>query len=115
MFDFQKLRVYQKSKGFYNQLLIYIFQNDLVDSNNKSQLRRAAISITHNIAEGAGKYTKPDKKRFYLMAKASTNECLAALELIELENILSLKISKQLENELDEISRMLTCLIRSQS
>jgi four helix bundle protein len=40
-----------------------------------SQLRRAAISIPANIAEGFKKRGNPDKARFYNIAQASVKEC----------------------------------------
>jgi four helix bundle protein len=40
-----------------------------------SQLRRAAVSIPANFAEGFGKATKPDKLRFYSIAQGSLEEC----------------------------------------
>jgi four helix bundle protein len=40
-------------------------------------LNRASISIVLNIAEGAGKYSGPDKRRYYLSALGSTTESAA--------------------------------------
>lgn len=39
-----------------------------------SQIRRAAVSITSNIAEGFSRSTKNDKLHFYVIAKGSTTE-----------------------------------------
>jgi len=39
-----------------------------------SQMQRAAISITSNIAEGFGRQAKNDKKHFYIIARASLTE-----------------------------------------
>jgi four helix bundle protein len=44
------------------------------------QLRRAALSIQANIAEGAGEFSPPDKARFYRMALRSATECGALLD-----------------------------------
>jgi four helix bundle protein len=44
------------------------------------QLTRASTSIVLNIAEGAGKFSKPDKRRYYLTAAGSTTECAAILD-----------------------------------
>ena len=57
---------------------------DLVD-----QINRAASSILLNIAEGAGRWGKLDKKRFYGFAKGSAGECSAILDLIETAEIAS--------------------------
>jgi len=39
-----------------------------------SQIRRAVVSITSNIAEGFGRYYFKDKARFYIMARGSSTE-----------------------------------------
>lgn len=39
-----------------------------------NQLRRAAVSISSNIAEGFSRRTKDEKNRFYFMAQGSTTE-----------------------------------------
>jgi four helix bundle protein len=44
------------------------------------QLTRASISIVLNIAEGAGKFSKMDKRRYYLSAVGSSTECAAILD-----------------------------------
>lgn len=44
------------------------------------QLGRASTSIVLNLAEGAGKFSKPDKRRYYLIAQGSTTECAAILD-----------------------------------
>ena len=67
MFDFEKFSVYQESELFYLAVL-KLFRENVIDKNIKDQLRRAAMSISLNIAEGAGKYSKNDKKNFYVIS-----------------------------------------------
>jgi four helix bundle protein len=44
------------------------------------QLRRAALSIPLNIAEGAGEFAPADKARFYRFARRSATECAAIFD-----------------------------------
>jgi four helix bundle protein len=46
--------------------------------NLADQLRRAALSVTLNIAEGYGRYHYLDKLRFFYIARGSLNETLSA-------------------------------------
>ena len=47
------------------------------------QLQRAALSISLNIAEGAGEYSIDEKIRFYRMAKRSATECAGILDICQ--------------------------------
>jgi four helix bundle protein len=70
-----------------------------------SQLRRAAISIPANFAEGFRKSSKPDKLRFYGIAISSLEECRYYLRLA---SDLGYAETANLRGNLEEISRMLT-------
>jgi four helix bundle protein len=57
-------------------------------SDLRAQLRRSAVSVASNIAEGMGrdetkKYTTRGKVRFYLIAFGSLKECVVQLELLK--------------------------------
>ena len=88
-FAFEKLLVYQKSVDFADAVCEqtegftrgYGF---LID-----QLNRAALSISANIAEGNGRFTKPDRKRFFGIARGSTQECVPLLELARRRGLLN--------------------------
>lgn len=70
-----------------------------------SQLRRAAISIPANFAEGFRKESKRDKVRFYGIAIGSLEECRYYLRLT---NDLGYGDTRFLKESLEEVSRMLT-------
>jgi four helix bundle protein len=80
-FMFENLQVYQKSVDFADSIAAltekfprgYYF---LVD-----QLNRAALSIATNLAEGNGRFTKPDRKHFFTIARGSVQECVPLLEI----------------------------------
>lgn len=52
------------------------------------QLTRASTSVVLNLAEGAGKHSKPDKRRFYLTARGSATESAALLDVYLRLNLL---------------------------
>lgn len=54
----------------------------------KNQLHRASLSICLNLAEGSGKRTLKDRKRFYTIALGSLREVQALLDIIENEFLL---------------------------
>ena len=75
-----------------------------------SQLRRAAVSVPANIAEGFKKKGKPDKARFYNTAQGSLEECRYYLIL---SRDLGYGDTVPLMKSLEEISRMLEGYTRS--
>ena len=77
------------------------------------QLRRASFSIVLNIAEGSGRFTKPDKRRFFIIARSSLFETIAILDILKDDGIVEDLDFEDLYLNADEISRMLLGLIRS--
>jgi four helix bundle protein len=111
MFDFEKLTVYQKSKQF-NLMVNTFLLNNKLDRNTHDQLKRAAFSIMLNIAEGAGRFTKPDKKNFYIISRGSAFECAAIFDYLRDLNKISEDEFKQFYQDMEEISKMLFVMIR---
>lgn len=52
----------------------------------RDQLERASTSVILNIAEGAGRTSRSDKRRFYEIAKGSATECAAILDVLRLSD-----------------------------
>ncbi len=79
-----------------------------------SQIRRAAISIPSNIAEGAARRSKREFTQFLYVASGSASEVDTHIELASRLGYLSRETKSKLDTELEAISKMLSSLIRSQ-
>lgn len=78
-----------------------------------SQLRRASVSISSNIAEGSTRWGKRDKARFYEIAYGSLIEVMNQLILsADLDFMDEVELNR-LKPQIDEISRMLDALYKS--
>jgi len=84
-FAFEKLLVYQKSIDFAEHVCQRNEQFPRGYGFLVDQLNRAALSI----AEGNGRFTKPDRKNFFGIARGSVQECVPLLELARRRQILS--------------------------
>jgi four helix bundle protein len=88
MFDFEKLTVYSKAKSFNLEVPRFLKEKPF-DSTVKNQLRRAALSIVLNIAEGSGRKTRPDKRNFFIISRGSVFECVAIFDILKDEEVIS--------------------------
>ncbi len=109
-FNFENLQVYQKSLDFVH--LGYEVSQDFPKSelyNLTSQYKRAAVSITLNIAEGAGD-TNAQFNRFLQIAIDSVKECVVCSTIERRQKYISSE--KDLENrtKLAELSKMISSL-----
>ena len=77
-------------------------------SNAKDQLLRASQSIPLNIAEGNGKATDGDRRRYFEIARGSALECGAAQDVLEVCGALSPEQNAEAKELLDRIVAMLT-------
>ena len=81
------------------------------NSDIVNQLRRAATSISLNIAEGAGKTGVADKKRYYSIARGSTLECAAIFDLLKAWNLVDQSVLKTPTSLLSSLAAMLSKLV----
>lgn len=87
-FDHEKLNVYHESLAFVAQA------TELLERVPKKmavydQLDRASTAIPLNIAEGTGKFTPPDRCRYYDTARGSALECAACLDVLVVKKVLT--------------------------
>ena len=103
---FRDLAVWRKAHDFV--LAVYTFTADFPRQETYGlalQMRRAAVSIPANIAEGFRRRGKADKARFMNMAEGSVEECRYFLILA---SDLGYGDTSSLSALLDEVSRMLS-------
>ena len=111
MFDFEKLEVYKKSKDYNKQVSSFLKKNQL-DKAERDQLKRASFSIMLNIAEGSGRFTKPDKRNFYIIARGSCFECVSIFDFLKDAGQIIESDFRNYYLVLEEISKMLYALIK---
>jgi four helix bundle protein len=78
-----------------------------------SQLRRAAVSVPSNIAEGKAHYSNRDFVRFLRHARGSLAEIETQILIAQQRNYLAAADVAQLTPQLDELGRILSGLINS--
>ncbi len=78
--------------------------------NAKDQLLRALQAIPLNIAEGNGKATEGERRRFFEIARGSAHECAAIQDVLEVSGALLPTENTEGKNTLDRIATMLTKL-----
>jgi four helix bundle protein len=77
-----------------------------------SQIRRAAVSIPSNIAEGAARQTKKEFTNYLHMAQGSLSELDTQLELAKSLGYLSFDDWQSIDVQMERIDKMITGLIR---
>lgn len=113
LFNHEKLEVYRTARLFNREIKELLESLPRGHADSRENLKRGAMSITRNIAEGSGKWTIRDKVNFYHIARGSATECAACLDelvdfgLVPDERILAPK------HILLRVVAMLTAMIRS--
>ncbi|MGJ8652834.1 MAG: four helix bundle protein [Opitutaceae bacterium] len=113
---FKSLEVWHRSK----QLAVDTYaltSSDLLkrDFGLVDQMRRAAVSVASNIAEGDERDTNKEAIRFFYIAKGSAAELYTQLEIAETIYCLDATMTFELKDSCDQIARMLRGLIKARS
>jgi four helix bundle protein len=113
MFNFEKLDVWHKSVAFAGA--VYRATKGFPADERfglTNQIRRAAVSISSNIAEGSAR-TAPDFAKFLGYASGSVAEVVTQATVARNEAFLTEPNYQELYRDAEEISRMLSGLRRS--
>ena len=114
--NFENLRIYQLAEQLADHVWSSVaawdsFAKDTVGK----QLVRAADSIGANIAEGSGRGSSQDYRRFLRISRGSLYETLHWLRRAYMRRLLSAKQTKQIRQIISELSPTLNAYLRSVS
>ncbi|MCF8297764.1 MAG: four helix bundle protein [Saprospiraceae bacterium] len=109
-----ELDVYKLSEEL-SDLVWYDFDkwNNKVQNTIGYQIIKASDSITANIAEGYGRYTPADRKRFYIYSRGSFEETKAWLRKLIRRKIINSSDSEKYQNIIEKLGPKLNAFINS--
>jgi four helix bundle protein len=112
--NFEKLQVYQLSEKLADSIweIVVTWDSFAKDTVGK-QIVRAADSIGANIAEGSGRGSLQDNRRFVRIARGSLYETIHWLRRSYLRKLLSQTEVKKLRALVEELSPKLNAFLRS--
>lgn len=113
-FDHEKLNVYRDSLAFITWLEP-LLQRIPKSVSVRDQLDRASTSISLNLAEGNGKFTGPDRCRFFDIARGSALECAAGLDVLVAKGFCHFEDIAHEKGTLKTMVSMLVGLIKANS
>ena len=111
-FAHEQLRVYQSAVRFVHWCA------DLIRSENLGlprarDLDRNSTGVVLNIAEGNGKFSLADRKRFLRMAGSSGLQAASSLDIMEARSVITQGVTRQGKEHLREIVSMIGAMARS--
>jgi four helix bundle protein len=110
---FEDLDVYKKAREFRKRM--YAAARKLPDFEKYElgrQIRRAAVSLTNNIAEGHGRYHYLDEIKFQLQSRGSLAELPDDLNVCQDEDYLPTAEIVELKERAKEVQRLINGYIR---
>jgi four helix bundle protein len=114
MGNFKKLNVWQQAKEFAVNIYKLTDQGQFnKDYGLRDQMRRSAVSIPSNIAEGDELETDKQSIRHFYIAKGSTAELLTQIIIAHEIGYIDIETEESLVNECNIIGVMLARLIKA--
>jgi len=109
MFRFEKLEVWQKAVE-YADLVYKVTRTFPVEERFglTSQLRRSAVSVSSNIAEGSSRSSDTDLARFIEIAYGSLLESVSELEIANRQQFLNDVMFKTIYKNAEDLAKMLS-------
>ena len=100
---FEELRCWQAARILVRKVFMYTTTGELAkDRDTRSQVRRAALSVMNNIAEGFNRFSDKEKIRFLEISASSGTEVKSMLYLFEDLNLLPKETIEELRSETDK-------------
>jgi len=113
-FRFQNLDIWKKAVEIGMELF------DIADELDRrhlhrfaEQLRAAGLSMSNNIAEGSGSYSKKEFNQFLNIARRSTFENANMIIMYQMRQLISGEQKEHLLEDLDELCRMISGFVQS--
>jgi four helix bundle protein len=111
MFNFEKLEVWQDAIEFAD--VIYSASQSFPDDERfglTSQIRRAAVSISANLAEGSGRESNKDFCRFVAIAYGSLLEVVSHLRVAQRQRMLTDEVHAQVYDQAETLAKRISKL-----
>ena len=111
MFRFEKLDVWQKAIDYVGR--VYEVTREFPSDERFgliSQMRRAFVSISSNLAEGSGRNSDRDFARFVEIAYGSLMETISQAQIAKIQHFIQDDSFNELYQRADQLARMLSGL-----
>ena len=113
-YSFEKLDVWQDSRVLANN--VYKMTNTFPDYEKfgiSNQMRRAAISVSSNIAEGTSRVSNKDQAHFYQIAYSSLMELLNQIIISNDLEFLSNETEQEMRQQIEKVANKINALRKS--
>ena len=109
MFGFEKLTAWQKAVE-YADLIYKVTRSFPTEERFRltSQLRRSAVSVSSNIAEGSSRSSRTDFARFVEIAYGSLLESISELEIAKRQEFLNQEMFEEAYKKAEDLAKMLS-------
>jgi four helix bundle protein len=112
--DHKNLKAWQLAITLYKEILLLVRKLPREEQFNLiSQIRRSALSVGNNIAEGASRKSARERRRFYEIARSSAVELDSCLEVMLIASYLDRKEISVVENLVEQVFRLLSKMMEN--